>query len=244
MVFYAHDRKTYVEKRIHNKGRLVAGYFYKLQFHSFTKKCRNCTENFCRLLQSQGRTGLSRYCRLDIEKAQKLKQQELTKMERYQIDQEYWSKVKARYDEVCQMAQEQIIQQYQSWFEAGDIQSICTSIQSWIRFCSQDQPEVRQRRHMKWKAKKSSSIKSYWTPIKDYLRICHGIRIMAEDVKDYLKFSKDTKQEPEPLELETYQVDFGSRRTKTKGIVLCSVDFCNERGRGAVIEEKQLQDRC
>jgi integrase len=178
---------------------------------------------------------------LDIEKAQKLKQQELTKMERYQIDQEYWSKVKARYDEVCQMAQEQIIQQYQSWFEAGDIQSICTSIQSWIRFCSQDQPEVRQRRHMKWKAKKSSSIKSYWTPIKDYLRICHGIRIMAEDVKDYLKFSKDTKQEPEPLELEHIKLILAHAEPRRRALYYVLLTSAMREGEGLSLKRSNFK---
>jgi len=114
---------------------------------------------------------------LDIEKAQKLKRHALTSMERYQIDQEYWSQVKKRCAKVCQIAQEQIIQQYRSWFESGDVQSIFTSVQRWVRFCSQDHPEVTQHRHMTWKAKKSNSIKSYWASIKDYLRICHGIKI-------------------------------------------------------------------
>ena len=139
---------------------------------------------------------------LNIEKAQKLKQHALTSMERYSIDKEYWSQLKARRDDVYRIAREQVIQQYQSWFESGDVQSICTSIQSWIRFCSQDHPEVNQHRHMTWKAKKSISIKSYWATIKDFLRICHGVRITSDDVKDYLKFPKDTKQHPEPLELE------------------------------------------
>ena len=139
---------------------------------------------------------------LDIEKAQKLKQHALTSMEIFHMDKEYWSQVKARYAEVYRTAHEQIIQQYQSWFESGDVQSICTSIQSWIRFCKQDHPEIMHQRHMTWKAKKSISIKSYWATIKDYLRICHGVRITSDDVKDYLKFPKDTKQHPEPLELE------------------------------------------
>ena len=47
---------------------------------------------------------------LDIEKAQKLKQHALTSMERYSIDKEYWSKLKARRDDVCRIAHEEYSQ--------------------------------------------------------------------------------------------------------------------------------------
>jgi len=45
LVLLVHDARTYVEERIHHKGRLVGGYFHKLQSSGFTTKYRNCTEN-------------------------------------------------------------------------------------------------------------------------------------------------------------------------------------------------------
>ena len=152
---------------------------------------------------------------LDMQKAEKLKRRTygdanpITPKQRYEIDRQYWSQVKARRDVVLATATKQVLQQYQLWFEASDVQSICTSLQSWVRFCSQNHPEVIHYRAMKWKAKKSRSVKSYFASLKDWLRICHGVRITTDDVKDYLKFPKDTKQLPEPLELEHIKLVLG-----------------------------------
>ena len=139
---------------------------------------------------------------LEIERAEKIKQNKLSLHERYVVEREFWASVRARRYKINNEARSQILEKYQQWFEAGDIQSICTSLQNFVRFCSQDHPEIIHVKKQSWKAKKSRSIKGYFGYVKSFLRNCHGVRITSEDVKDFIKFPKDGKQLPEPLELE------------------------------------------
>ena len=143
---------------------------------------------------------------LEIERAEKIKQNGLSYHERYAIEREFWANVKARRTKVNNEARSQILEKYQQWFEAGDIQSICTSLQNFVRFCSQDHPEIIHVKKQSWKAKKARSIKAYFGYVKSFLRICHGVRITTEDVKDFIRFPKDGKTQPEPLELENIKL--------------------------------------
>jgi integrase len=146
---------------------------------------------------------------LELQRAEKLNQIKESfsiadRKTKQEIDGEFWKEVKARRQVVFLEARNQVIESYQQWFTQNppDIQSICTSLQKWIRFCHTDHPEIIHHQQMKWKAKKGSTVKNYFATIKDYLRKCHGVRITTDDVKDYIKFPKDGKQLPEPLELE------------------------------------------
>jgi site-specific recombinase XerD len=103
-----------------------------------------------------------------------------------------------------QEARLQIAEQYQTWYNQNpqDILSICTSLQKWVRFCSQDHPEVKLYPNRTWTSKKPATILQYFSHIKDYLRKCHGVRITSDDVRAYIKFPKQMKVQREPLELE------------------------------------------
>lgn len=115
-----------------------------------------------------------------------------------------WSAiVKTAYATVYAQARKEIVQQYRAWYQAGDVQSICTSIQKWIRFCSQEHADIRLGVNMTWKAKKPQTIRDYFSTIKDYLRKCEGVRLTSEDVKDYITFPKHMKQQREAVELQT-----------------------------------------
>ena len=142
---------------------------------------------------------------LEIQMKESLKHRKghaFTRLERSAIESEYWSSVRKRREAVFLKARGEIIEKYQKWYDQGDIQSICTSLQAFVRFCNQDHPEVIQSKTLTWKAKKARSIKGYFGSIKDFLRICHGVRITTDDVKDYIKFPKDGKVMPEAFELE------------------------------------------
>ena len=145
---------------------------------------------------------------LETERVEQLKQKgtPLSKHERYAIEREFWAKVRERRTKVCNEARSQILEKYQQWFEAGDIQSICTSLQGFVRFCSQDHQDVIQNKSKPWKAKKARTIKGYFGTVRDFLRNCYGVRITTEDVKDYIKFPKNGKQRPEPLTLENIKL--------------------------------------
>ena len=126
--------------------------------------------------------------------------------EEYQrIDKEWADAIKERYAPIYSKARKEVITQYSDWFSADkpDIQSICTSLNKFVTFCGEDHPEVMASRRATWKAKKSSSIRGYFSALKEFLRKCHGIRITSEDVKDFIDFSKEVKESRAPIELAT-----------------------------------------
>ena len=131
-----------------------------------------------------------------------------TWQEKRKVDADFWKSVKARRATVLAQARKEIIGQYTQWFEQNppDVQSICTSLQKFVRLCSQNHPEIIHSKKMTWKAKKAGTIRGHLSSIKDYLRTCHGIRLTNEDLKDYIKFPKDGKQLREPMELGTIKL--------------------------------------
>ena len=128
--------------------------------------------------------------------------------EKRKTDAKFWQSVKARRAVVFEKARHEVIDQYTQWFEQSppDVQSVCASLQKFVRFCSQDHPEVIHSQKMTWKAKKAGTIRGHLSSIKDYLRTCHGIRLTNEDLKDFVKYPKDGKQLREPLDLETVKL--------------------------------------
>jgi len=142
---------------------------------------------------------------LEEKKTEKLKFRSghcFTNRERSTINAEYIKAVNERYSPVYAKARATLLKEYADWFEAGDVQSICTSIQKWIRFMTKSNPDEKHRRVMTWKAKKLNSIKPYFAFLKAYLRKCHGIRITVDDVRDFITFPKQEKQAREATEVK------------------------------------------
>lgn len=125
-----------------------------------------------------------------------------TGKERSAINREFLDEVSARYAPIYPKARATLLEQYVEWYEAGDIQSICTSLQKWVRFMSKDNPNEFHRRLMTWKAKKTRTIKVLFGHFKSYLRKCHGIRLTTDDVKDYIIFPRRETQAREPTSLK------------------------------------------
>jgi integrase len=143
----------------------------------------------------------------DVSDLENVKQEKLktchTPKQRYDVNREYDLAVKARFAVVYAQGRAEIISRFQQWFEQSppDIQSICTNLQQFVKFCSIAHPEIKHLKNMMWRAKSSQSIQTYFSSIKEYLRKCHGIRLTSDDVKDFIRFPKDKKQLREPIEL-------------------------------------------
>ena len=146
--------------------------------------------------------------------------------EYHRIDKEWSNAIKERFAPIYAKARKEVIMQYSAWFEADkpDIQSICTSLNKFVTFCGEDHPEVMASRRATWKAKKSSSIRGYFSTLKEYLRKCHGIRITSEDVKDFIDFSKEAKEPRAPIELATIKqiLSFADPRRRALYYLLCT----------------------
>ena len=107
-----------------------------------------------------------------------------------------------------------LIQQYQELFnqEKPDIRSICMSLDKFVEFMGEDHDDIMvkgNRLNITFKAKHPKTIKLYFGFIKNYLRVCHGIRITSEDIKDYIQFPKLRKIPRRPISLDTLKLLFG-----------------------------------
>ena len=125
--------------------------------------------------------------------------------ERYEVNREIDKLIKQRFQVVFLKARNTMIAKFQAWFDQTrpDIQSICTVLQRFVRFCNKDHPEVTHLKKMSWRAKSAQSIQSYFSFIKEFLRKCYGIRLSSDDVRDFIKFPKDKKQLRQSLDIAT-----------------------------------------
>jgi len=83
-----------------------------------------------------------------------------------------------------------------------DIQGICVSLDKFVSFMSVDHEDIISGKGGIFKAKAPKTMQNYFGFVKNYLRICHGIRISNEDIKDFVQFPKQRKQLREPVSLE------------------------------------------
>jgi integrase len=115
-----------------------------------------------------------------------------------------------------------MINQYKLWFKPHkvkdtdgdyyypdpDVRSICLSLKKFIVFMSQKHDDIvvfynpMIKKDVTFKKKSPRTIKLYFGFIKTYLRICHGIKLTNEDIKDYVKLEKPPKEARQPIPLE------------------------------------------
>ncbi|WP_179370830.1 tyrosine-type recombinase/integrase [Nitrosopumilus ureiphilus] len=80
----------------------------------------------------------------------------------------------------------EMIEMYQKLSKESDIRSICLSLDKFVNFLDQDHEGISKRKSPK-------TIKTYFGFVKSYLRICHGVKVSIDDVKDYIQFPKPRK---------------------------------------------------
>ena len=105
----------------------------------------------------------------------------------------------------------EIIEKYRSWFDQNkpDIQSICMSLDKFVEFMGKDHDEIQVNVNRTFKAKHPKTLKVYFGFIKSYLRICHGVKLTTEDVRDYVTFPKPRKEPRRAISLDTLKLVFG-----------------------------------
>jgi|SaaInlV_100m_DNA_2_1039680.scaffolds.fasta_scaffold14638_3 integrase len=122
------------------------------------------------------------------------------------------------FDLFCQsqdMSRDEMVTRYQKWFKPEknseneqDIQSICISLSKCCKFMNEDHEEIQTsndnaRGGVKtFKKKSPKTIKLYFGFMKSYLRKCHGIRLTIDDIRDYVSFPKQRKDQRQPITLD------------------------------------------
>jgi len=122
--------------------------------------------------------------------------------------------------------QEKIIQ-YKSWFKVGDGQSICQNLKRFTTFLGEDHPEIMLNENHSvtpFKKKSPMTIRLYFSFIKSYLRQCYRIKLDPDDIKDFVKLPKVSKEQRPPLSIDTLKKIFfyASQTRRTLYCVLIS----------------------
>ena len=113
-----------------------------------------------------------------------------------------------------------VISKYKTWMnqDKPDVRSICMSLDKFVSFMEKDHDEIQVNRNATFKAKEPKTIKLYFSFIKSYLRICHGIRLTTEDIQDYIQFPKHRKEPRRPISIKTLKLLFGKCDPKRRAL--------------------------
>jgi integrase len=117
---------------------------------------------------------------------------------------------------------EQMISKYQSWYNQAkpDIRSICLSLDKFVKFLDADNDKVKPLSitGLKFKRKNPRSIRTYFSFIKSYLRLCHDVKISSEDIADYVQFPKTRKEPRKPVSIEQLKAIMNNASPKRRAL--------------------------
>ena len=127
----------------------------------------------------------------------------------------------------CDSKIEEKMEQYQALSIKGDIQSICQDLHRFVQFLSQDHDEIllnKDHSPTPFKKKSPMTIRLYFGFIKQYLRQCHRIKLLPDDIKDFIRFPKAIKEQRQPILIDTLKkiCAFASPTRRTLYYVLTS----------------------
>ena len=115
----------------------------------------------------------------------------------------------------------EMIENYQNYFKESDIDSICNSLDKFVQFLNEDHKEIElnEGRGLRYFRKKTSkTIRTYFSFVKSYLRICYGIRISSEDIKDYVTFPKIRKEQRRAISIGTLKRIFNESSPERRAL--------------------------
>lgn len=116
------------------------------------------------------------------------------------------------------------IKKWQVWAIENDLRSVCLSLNKFIHFLNKNHDDIELNKkcknaRVKFKKKNAKTIKTYFSFVKTYLRVCHGIRITKEDVKDFMKaFPKIKKERRRPITIQVLKLIFSKAEPKQKAL--------------------------
>jgi integrase len=135
-----------------------------------------------------------------------------------------------------------LIRQYQDMInqDKPDIQGICVSLDKFVGFMSIDHEDIVSAKGGIFKAKSPKTISNYFGFIKNYLRICHGIRISSEDIKDFVQFPKQRKQLREPVSLENLKKIISKATPERRALYLVLISSGMRLGEGLSLKKSSF----
>ena len=123
----------------------------------------------------------------------------------------------------------QVIEQFRTWIKDNQLENVCYFLDKWIRFMSKDHNDVKiisffGKDVTTLKKHSPRTIRSYFVFIKAWLRMCHKIRLIQEDIADYIQFPQLVKEQRKALKLETIKklLENSSKKRRCLYLVLLS----------------------
>lgn len=155
------------------------------------------------------------------------------------------------FDQFCQYeiglngkSKERMIQGYQELFnqDRPDIHGICMSLDKFVGFIGEDHDDiiVKGRQNITFKAKSPKTIKIYFGFIKNYLKICHGIRLTNEDIKDFVQFQKHPKEPRKPISIDTLKLLFGKCDPERRALYYVLISSGMRLGKGLTLKKSNF----
>ena len=138
-----------------------------------------------------------------------------------------------------------LIKQLQIWSKEGDVRSVCLSLNKFIRFLNKDRDEIILNEKgvpFKFKKKNAKTIRTYFSFVKTYLRICHAVKITNDDVRDYMKsaFPKIRKEPRKAIPIKVLKLIFGKAEPKQKALYSVLVSSGIRIGEGLQLRKKDF----
>lgn len=157
------------------------------------------------------------------------------------------------FDHFCQKeiglngkSKDMMIQKYSQWFnqEKPDIRSICLSLDKFVRFMTKDHKDIvifrRGSETRTFEKKTSQTIRLYFSMIKNYLRVAHGIKLTTEDIKDFVRFPKKVKERRVPITLSTLKLVFGKCDPERRALYYVLISSGMRLGEGLSLKKENF----
>ena len=139
----------------------------------------------------------------------------------------------------------QVIEQFRAWIKENQFENIYHFIDKWVRFMSKDHNDIEIITHFGREVstlKKHSprSTRTYFAFIKSWLRMCHKIRLMQEDVADYIQFPKVIKEPRKALGIKTIKTLLENTSKKRRCLYLVLLSSGMRMGEAVALRKKHF----
>ena len=137
-------------------------------------------------------------------------------------------------------SKEKMILEYQELVKEGDVRNICLSLDKFVQFLNLDHDEIKVNEKDTFKKKNPKTIKTYFSFIKSYLRICHAVKISTEDIRDYVTFPKLMKVPRIAIPLKTLKLIFNNASPQRRALYYTLISSGMRLGEGLALTKKDF----
>lgn len=143
-----------------------------------------------------------------------------------------------------------MIEQFKTWYNPKpdpnvlvrpDIDSICKTLDNFVGFMDADRPDIMISDKAHFKKKSPKTIKLYFGFVKSYLRKVHSIKLSVEDIKDFVTFPDQVKEQREPLTLKQLKMIMNHASPIQKALYYVLISSGMRLGEALTLTKKNLR---